>query len=396
MHQSLADLLVGCPPTGWLVDEAKWAELVALAEAEGVAPLLHRALRARPDVPVPASARELLAQRYLGAVYLSMANQSARARLCQRLAARGIPVLLLKGAALSLTCYDDPATRPMADIDLLVPRLRVEEAASCAEEEGFRFLSGSLVKELGSPRSHVVCLHPVTGTCVELHWELKGLGAGHTKAAAEIWSAARSAPGLENAQVMRLGHTIPLLAAHMTIQHYRSRLLWLYDLHRLLLMIDDEEATLLQESAVRWRLVPATALSLLRVRELFHTPLPEPLASWARRGAAQRGLQGRVAVLALTPGAATPPGQLLDVVMNRNWSMLPVLLPPAAHLRERLGLAPHQRVAPAYLRLMARKLFRTGPIHLRQAWRCWRATSRSPSPCSEAPPPRPDSLSPRT
>jgi hypothetical protein len=396
MYELLAGMLVGRSLTGWGDDEPDWAELVALADAEGVAPLLHRVLLARQDLPVPASARELLGKRYLAAVYSSMANQSTRARLCRRLAAQGIPVLLLKGAALSLTCYEDPATRPMADIDLLVPHSRIEEAASCAEAEGFRFLSGSLARELASPRGHVICLHPVTGTCVELHWELKGLGREHTKAEVEIWSAARPVPGLENEQMMRLGHAIPLLAAHMTIQHFQSRLLWLYDLHRLLLMIDHEEAAVVRDSAIQWRLVPATALTLLRVQELFQTPLPELLESWARRGAARPRLQARIAALALTPGAAAPPGQLLDVVINRNWSLFPFLLPSPARVREQLGLAPQQIVAPAYLRLMVRKLFRTGPIHLRQVWRCWRATSRSASTCVEPPPACSDSPSPPT
>jgi putative nucleotidyltransferase-like protein len=381
MYHLLADLLVGRSPTGWEGTETDWAELVALAGAEGVAPLLHCALRARPIVPIPAPAREMLAKRYLESVCSTMANQSTRARLCRRLAERSIPALLLKGAALSLTCYEDPATRPMGDIDMLVPRSRVEEAARCAEEDGFKFLSGSLARELRSPRSHLVCLHPVTHTCIELHWELKGLGPGHPKVTAEIWSAAQTVPALENAQTMRLGHTIPLLAAHMTIQHFWSRLLWLHDIHRLLLTIDDQEAVVARDAATRWRLGPATAHVLLHVRELFHTPLPDPLARWAHREASRPGLQAWIAALALTPDAPRPPGQLLDLLMNRNWSLLPILLPTPAGLRDWLRLPPHQPVAPAYLRLMRRKLFRSGPLHIRQFWRCWRAGSRLSPPC---------------
>jgi hypothetical protein len=133
-YQLLADLLVGRAPATPVGSEARWMELVALARAEGVGPLLHRALCSRPSVDVPAAASEALAKTYLDEVYASLLRENVRARLCRRLGQREIPVLLLKGAALAFTCYDDPATRPMEDLDALIPRSRVEQAARCLEE----------------------------------------------------------------------------------------------------------------------------------------------------------------------------------------------------------------------------------------------------------------------
>lgn len=50
----------------------------------------------------------------------------------------GIPLLLTKGAALSVTAYPEPAERFMNDIDVMVPPARAEEALGLLGELGWR------------------------------------------------------------------------------------------------------------------------------------------------------------------------------------------------------------------------------------------------------------------
>jgi Uncharacterised nucleotidyltransferase len=364
----LAGLLVGRAPVLPAVDQALWMELVALAQAEGVAPLLHQALAAS-CVEAPAPARKALAMAYFEAVSVSLVQQSVRERLCRRLAVRGIRVLLMKGAALAFTCYEDPATRPMVDLDVLVHRSQLAEAGQCLEEEGFGPIFGSLATALRSPWGELGYTHPKTGAWVELHWEFSALGRAQKRALAEIWSEARPLGGEASGLAMRAGHTIPFLCAHMIQRHQATRLLWLYDLHRVLLTADAEEATLAREAAIRWQLVPCTALTLLRVRDLFGTPLPQPLSDWARAAGSRDSLAGRMAAHALSPGAqGRPNGDLVDLVVNRNWSMLRACFPAPAALRERCGLSARESVLPAYLSLLSRYL-RKAPAHCRTLWR---------------------------
>lgn len=420
-YQLLADLLVGRAAASSVGDETGWHAVLALAEAEGVAPLLDHALRAQPAGQVPKPARAILASAYQDAVYSSLLHQSVRARLCRRLSERGVPLLLLKGGALAFSCYEDPATRPMVDLDLLVPPPRLEEAGRCLEEEGFRLREdlsasprhslrggGTAPKEWSrfwrrdrrgpgedrsvsprhSPRGHLVYLHPATRAMVELHWELRVLGRAQREALPEIWSGALPADTGDAARMMRWGHVIPLLSAHLILQHQCARMLWLYDLHRVLLAADAREAAVAREAATRWRLVPCTAHALVRVQELFGTPLPEELYGWAVAAASRDSLQSRIAVLSLTPGARELPSpDLVDLVMNRDRALLRGLFPSPRVLRERLGLAPRESVAPAYLALMARHL-RNGPGYLRQLWRCWRSAPRPRPIGDEAAPPR--------
>jgi putative nucleotidyltransferase-like protein len=377
-QQVLSDLIVGCAPVQAPESAAEWDELVALAQAEGVAPLLASALRSPTEVTVPAATARALEITYRMATFVSLRHQGVREQLCVRLDEQNIPVLLLKGAALALTCYDDPVTRPMGDLDLLVPRSRLQAVIRVLEEHGFCPLSGSFATELRSPRGHLVAIHPPTEALVELHWELKLLGRAQARAMAEIWAGARRIHAGDPALVMRLGHTLPLLCAHMLLQHRECRLLWLYDVHRVLLTMDGAEAALARETALRWRLGPCVALALLRVRELFGTVLPDELSAWAEVVASRGGLQARAAAQAL---ASTPDGPsefLMSLLLNRTFSPRRILVPTPDDLRLRLGLSAEERVGIAtYAAFLTRRL-RNGPLHFRQILRIWRPGSSPP------------------
>jgi hypothetical protein len=386
-YQSLAQMIVGRTPSRPIGGEAEWAELVALAHCEGVAPLLACALRALPHMDVPAAAEAALTSAYTNAVCLSLLHQSVRARFCRRLGERSIPVILLKGAALAAMNYVDPATRPMQDLDVLIPPSRLEEAARCLEEDGFRPspLGRSLVPVMNRPYVHLVYNHPATGAVVELHWDLHLPRRVRAQALREIWSQAQPVGSDGSAQVVRPGNMIPFLSAHMILQHRCAPLLWLHDLHRILLTASPEEIAQTPDVASRWRLGPATAHALLRVRELFGTPLPDSIAAWATAVAREPGLQARIAELALSPGnSEMPAGELLNLVMDGNWRFLRSFFPAPQVVREKFGLTTDQSVAPAYAALMARRLGQA-PAQVRQFWRFWRGATRPQEPPPDTP-----------
>jgi hypothetical protein len=386
-YQCLAGLLAGRSEVPRPLDEVGWSPLVALARAEGVGPLLDYQLRRHTGLRAPPRVREELGALYESSACVQLVLQAVRSRLCRRLAERSIPVLLLKGAALTLTCYPDPATRPMEDLDLLIPPARVEDAARCLEEMGFRLhrLPRSLLPAMNRPHVHLVYVQPATQAVVELHWELPALRNLPPTALAEVWSHAVPAPTADEipaARVMPAGQLLPLLCAHMTLQHKHASLLWLHDLHRVLLSIDDDEAALVQRWASHWGLAPCTAHGLLRVRELFGTPLPAGLAEWAERSASGVGagsrdrLQACVAAMALRPEKVEMPhGGLINLVMNGDWRFLRSLIPAPEVLRERDGLKPGDSVLPAYLDLLSRRIA-TSPRRLRGLWRMMGPGSR--------------------
>jgi hypothetical protein len=64
-------------------------------------------------------------------------DRSELERVLARLAAEGIPVILLKGAALVGTVYPEAGLRPMGDVDLLVPRPRLDDAQVVVQRTGY-------------------------------------------------------------------------------------------------------------------------------------------------------------------------------------------------------------------------------------------------------------------
>jgi hypothetical protein len=369
-YRTLAGLLVGRAPPQPLDGEEEWRPLVALAQQESVGALLAHCLRAYALPPPPPAAAARLNRTYREAVARYLLHRSVREKICRRLVARAIPVMLLKGMALADGWYDDPATRIMQDLDLLVPPSRLAEAASCLEECGFQFRPPppSLLPWMNRPRIHRVYLHPASSAVIELHWELKALTRAGEGAVGELWVLAQPSHYRDDTWRLGIAPMLPLLSAHMTLQHQEASLLWLFDLHRLLLRIDAEEAGRAVEAASRWRLAPCTARALLRVHDLFGTPMPEDLLSWARGEAVRDTLQGRLALLALTPGSTPRPHRgLVNLVVSGDWGLLRSLFPAPNTVREQFQAAPEQSLLIAYLRLFARRIDRA-PADLRLLW----------------------------
>jgi hypothetical protein len=383
-YQTLADLLVGRSTAERVQSACEWAGLLALAQEERVVPLFHRVVSAAPGVELPPLVSEIAATTYQDAVQASLVYESARARLCRRLSERQIPVLLLKGAALAFTYYDDPATRVMNDLDVLVPAARLEEAVCCCEEDGYTFLGGSRPAELRRAPNHAIGIQSLTGVTLELHWQLRTLGSVKMAALEEIWSGARPVGFEPRGQVMRAGHLVPYLCAHMAVHHKRAHLMDLYDLHRVLRVMEPTEAEVVRDAATRWGLASCVGLALQRVGRLLGTPLPEVLETWSAEAAARDDLQARVAKLVFAPDAREMPnGPLLDLAMGRagqsplrllSW----FLFPPLASIRYQLGLSVDAPVTPLiYLAATVQRLLHW-PGDFRRFWSFWRVARKQP------------------
>lgn len=117
----------------------QWLEQVYPAGIdEGIRRLLpllyHRMNTWRMDHPT----RSQLAAIYRHYWLLTAQLHARKDRVIAMLAHLDMPLVLLKGLALGPTVYPEIATRPAADIDLLVPPARFDEVVGFLEGEGFR------------------------------------------------------------------------------------------------------------------------------------------------------------------------------------------------------------------------------------------------------------------
>lgn len=93
-------------------------------------------------------------------------------RLIPALAAANCRPVVLKGAALALGYYRDPAERWFVDLDVLVPRDRVDHACAVLGELGYRPLETNVpVRLYDEFHLHRILAGP-GGSVVEVHWAL--------------------------------------------------------------------------------------------------------------------------------------------------------------------------------------------------------------------------------
>jgi len=105
-----------------------------------------------------------------------------------RLAAEGIPTLLVKGVPLVVGYYRNHAVRPMADLDLVVRTAHVRKSINILEGAGWKRNERASDEDV-LYRHSMQFLHPDTGE-LDLHWHLL-FEACTAQADDHFWSASR-------------------------------------------------------------------------------------------------------------------------------------------------------------------------------------------------------------
>jgi hypothetical protein len=92
--------------------------------------------------------------------------------ILRKMAEAGLPVMLLKGAALLSGYYEDYGSRPMADVDLLVPRTRAGEALDLFRALGYEPQSDLKTRPLEELMRWCPGMNLVKegGVDIDLHW----------------------------------------------------------------------------------------------------------------------------------------------------------------------------------------------------------------------------------
>ena len=244
-----------------LVDpDVRWAHLGDVALAHRVAPLVCRgfgALAAGAHVP-PAAAQ--LRER-CRAVYVETAARNTRmlaevGRIVAPLQQAGIPVIVLKGAAVAGTLFGDVGLRYMGDVDLLVPVDARARAWSALEHLGYRLVPGApadlrararragllparpgpLSRELSARlyerfHFHYYLMRDGQGFPVELHWHI--VKPGRHVDIEDLWRRAQPlrVGGIE-ALAFAPEHMLLHFALHLALDDYSQlTLARLVDVH---------------------------------------------------------------------------------------------------------------------------------------------------------------------
>lgn len=326
-----------------------WQLLGRLAEHENVAPILWPRLR-----PHAASVPPELAQRLRGqaaVVEFRMAMTAAvLEEVVARFAAEGIPVLLMKGAALARTVYASVAERPMGDLDLLVPASEAVRGWRALVAAGWRVeFAGH--EEFYEGHHHLPGLLDPKGLnlILELHRALLPIEGPFRLDEGEVWREARSIRvGPAEALVPRPEHMLLHLCIHFAWSHMLSDGLCrtVRDVDAMLRR-ETPDWTRFQEIAERSRASSCAYWTLTMARELGGAPVPDAVLERLRpRG---MGLLREPLLRALTATALYRACPSITV-LKQVWT-----------LAIRPGASGHGKVRPWDLSDQFAKAFDGGP-----------------------------------
>lgn len=234
------------------IGEEEWSALEVRAAEHRCGPVLHRKWGGAPaSDAIPEAVRSRWAQAFRDTAILALAQRADLHSVTERLEANGIASIALKGSWLAWTCYDEPAQRPLRDLDILV---HAEQALAARElllhygwTEGDT--DGLAAADWLVRFKHLPPLLSPTGTMLEIHTRL--------------WDQDGRMPpepvGLFERSILA-GETRPLrfldpidnfmhLAVHAAFHRFDGGPLMLLDCERIVRCADDIDRTMLWRRA---------------------------------------------------------------------------------------------------------------------------------------------------
>lgn len=255
-----------------------WTAVVETAARHRVATFVEEACT-RGAVSLPAIARDQLGATTLRTVAHTLMLDAELTRLTSALAAREIPVIVLKGPVLARTIYRCLSARPYSDLDLVVHVEQEDAAIATVTRLGYREVPHEAEEARRAHASTLACgaafhrqfVNERNGALVEVHLDPLQLGI-QPVCEAERWQRALPIPGLPGALMLAPEDQLVQLAVHAH-KHGFERLIWIKDLD---LLIRAYRSTLDHDLVVRVARREGVAASLwlaIRLaRSLLRTP----------------------------------------------------------------------------------------------------------------------------
>jgi hypothetical protein len=139
-YEAIKDILAGGIDWDLLINKAAWHRLSTLVSYHMRSPDL--------SMFVPKPVLERMKSLYYHNLARNIVLQDELSRLLSAFNNQGIPVIVLKGAALLESIYSDISLRPMGDLDILVQPEHLDQAEAIAFKQGYGFLVNHELQEL--------------------------------------------------------------------------------------------------------------------------------------------------------------------------------------------------------------------------------------------------------
>lgn len=208
-----------------------WNLVHEIAQQERIDPLLYSITRGRGLLPS-------WYEKELRKIYIRYGFHNAR--LLQQLQyvirnfkESGISIIILKGAALAETVYNNIALRPMVDLDVLVHRTDVDHALEVLDQIGYNLADPEVHPGMMAQYENEILLHKLGefDVALELHWSLLDSPHYQEKMAMDWFWQTAEATQMNTTTGLVLGPEATLLhlSSHIMLHHHGRGLLWQHD-----------------------------------------------------------------------------------------------------------------------------------------------------------------------
>ena len=203
-------------------------------------------------------------------------------KISHKLHVNHIPVLAMKGLAISHWLYDSPGLRSSGDIDLLINSKNWKSALTCMKKLGYEMspIADRLVpdsrfsKQFIQAQKDVSFKHKHNSTYVELHWRFAPNNDVFPLEFDKAWDA-RTEFDIRGNSISQLSdemHAVYL--CYHGARHGWDKLFWLYDI-ALLMLSDKTDWNVILEIAKEYKATISLGLALVLASRVFHVPVPE-------------------------------------------------------------------------------------------------------------------------
>ncbi len=157
-----------------LGQDLDWPTLANYSHAIGLSPLLYDTVRNTPGLTIPVETARFLTESYHATATFNLFALHELSIVLDTVAQLKIPVVILKGAALLYSVYDNFALRPMVDLDLLIHFADLEQTLRTLENVGYlKQHPTPFHNYMGLFWNEILLVNSGTSKMqVELHWNL--------------------------------------------------------------------------------------------------------------------------------------------------------------------------------------------------------------------------------
>jgi len=234
--------------------QLNWDETASLVLRHGVVGQFCTVMGSRGWLNVPLTTIDQLKRIRTQQVVRALGQVAELARVGRLFAEAGIPLIPLKGVALSQELYSDPCIRSSVDLDIMVRPEDVDNAEKLLQQAGYRHAFG--LRDMGERQKchiirtfhHHIYINDASGVHLELHWKSFLWTKEQTAA---LWETGIQSTWLDSGLIRLSPEDNILYLADHGSRHGWSCLKWLSDVAMLTAGLSaDEWLSLYKRAAV--------------------------------------------------------------------------------------------------------------------------------------------------